>query len=112
MPDNFETREQEVINRAIDGIAYGRGVRVLARTGEKLLIWVPGQSAWNGTGRPWRYEPSAMFVHQLDRGHYRRLSSGGRVDTRIRGKAAEIDQAFGEGFHKLLDPHKTVVVGQ
>lgn len=111
MSGNFEAREQEQTSKAIDGIAYGRNVRVLARTGERLLIWVPGQSVWSGTGQPWRYEASGMFIHQLDRGHYRRLCSGGRLASQLRDQAAEIDRAFGEGFHKLLDPKKTIVVG-
>jgi hypothetical protein len=115
MTANFETLDQETLSSAIDGIGYGPKTRVLARAGRKLLLWVPGHSGWNGTGQPWRYVSSSLIVHLGDArrgGDYRRLATGGRLKSRIAEQAASIDFHFGEGFHKLLDPSRTVVVGE
>lgn len=112
MGANFESIQSEVHQRGVwNGVDYGRNVRVLARTPERLLIWVPGQSAWSGTGQPWRYAESTMIAHSLRRGDYKRLSSGGRLAIRLKEKAAAIDGIFGDGFSKLLDPARTIVVG-
>lgn len=112
MTGNFERREpQETTSRALDGIDYGRNVRVLARRGDTLLLWVPGQSAWSGTGQPWRYASSSLIVHLNGGRDYRRLASGGRLKVRLAEQAAAIDEHFGDGFHKLLEPSATIVVG-
>lgn len=106
---NFTLLDQEVTSRAIDGIHYGNHVRVLVRCGDRLLIWVPGQSAWNGTGQPWRYEPAHLFIHRPSN-RYSRLSSGGRLKRALVDQAAAIDAEFGEGVSKLLEPTKTLVL--
>jgi hypothetical protein len=108
--NNFQLVDQEVIRGAIDGVYYGPQSNVLARTGTKLLIWVPGHSSWDGTGRPWRYEPTALYV-SMRRDRYKRLSTGGRLVASLKENAKAIDEAFGEGFHQLLEPSKTVVTG-
>lgn len=109
---NFALAELETINRALDGIYYGPKVEVLVRTGSMLLLWVPGHAAWSGTGQPWRYAPSSMYVHRIGRhDYYKRLCEGGRKVARLKDCAAEIDKHFGEGFSALLEPKKTVVTG-
>lgn len=114
MSGNFRVLEQERTSKAIDGVDYGRNVRILARADGKLLLFVPGQSAWNGTGQPWRYEPSCLMVHVDGGQRYHRLASGGRLVSRLREAAItrKIDEHFGEGFHKLLDPKGTVEIGE
>lgn len=109
---NVRTVEQEIINRAVDGIDYGRRVRVLARSGERMLLWVPGQPVWAGTGQAWAYSSAHMMLH-LGNGRYNRLCDGGRLSARrIAELAAPIDAAFGEGFAKLIEIKATVIVGE
>ncbi len=109
---NFKTIDQERTSTAIDGVAYGRNIRILARVGNKLLIWVPGQSVWAGTGQPWIYAPSGLYVHYQTRGGTK-IGGGGRLTvTRLGLFARQIDDRFGDGFWRLLDPNKTVVVGE
>jgi hypothetical protein len=110
---NFRVLDQERTDRAIEGVDYGRKVLILARAEGKLLLWVPGQSAWNGTGQPWRYEPSRLMIHVGGGSRYHRLSSGGRLVSRLRDPDVGrlIDEHFGDGFHKLLDPKTTVEIG-
>jgi hypothetical protein len=112
MSGNFQERELETTSRPLDGIAYGRGVRILARQGDKLLLWVPGQGVWSGTGQPWRYEPGALYFH--DQGDYKRLAGGGgglQAHLRVLETRSRIDALFGEGFHQLISPRKTIIIG-
>jgi hypothetical protein len=107
--DNFKALPPETAKPAQwDGVYYGPAGRVLARTDTALLLWVPGHAAWNGTGRPWRYEPSGMIIHLVGGDRYQRLSTGGRLATKLKENAAAIDQFFGDGFSKLLDPAATI----
>jgi hypothetical protein len=108
--DNFKLLDKEIAARGQwDGVYYGNHVQVLARTRTMLLLWVPGQSVWSGTGQAWRYAQAHMMIHRRGSSRYSRLCEGGRLKVRLHDCAAEIDEAFGDGFSKLLDPTKTVV---
>lgn len=106
---NFELLDLEAIRGALGGVYFGPQVHVLVRCGDRRVIFVPGHSAWNGTGQPWRYEPAGMFITR-PRDHYNRLASGGRFNRMIADHAAAIDAEFGEGVSKLIDPGKTLVI--
>lgn len=111
---NFQTLEQELTGRTINGCDYGRPCRVLARTQDLLLLWVPGSkgSYYGATYHPAEMRCMPRRTHgwrELDSGL---ICSGERLHNRVFAKFAnEIDSHLGEGFHALLDVHKTVVVG-
>lgn len=107
---NFELVDQEEIRGAMGGIYFGPRVLVLLRCGDRRLIWVPGHATWSGTGQPWTYAPTSMFITR-PRDSYTRLASGGRLKLALAEKADAIDAEFGEGVSKLLVPGRTVVIG-
>lgn len=108
---NFHLVDQETGRGALHGIDYGPRWLVLIRHGEKLLLWVPGHSAWNGTGQAWRYAAATLYISDPKRhGGYRQLGTGGRLKAMLATKAGGIDAEFGEGVSKLLDPKRTLVL--
>jgi hypothetical protein len=113
---NFREIDQEIINGTINGCNYGGKIRVLARTNDYLLVWVPGSSHWSGMHGTLYTGAEMRIINRRTHGH-RELVSGlvcdkERLHNRIFPKyAAKIDETFGEGFHGLLDTRKTVVVG-
>lgn len=107
--DNFTYTAQEILNRPRNGIAYGRGCRVLVKTGRWWLLWVPGQGVWSGTGCPWTYAPAHLIL--AGDGRYVRLHEGGRLTKAILASAERIDLHLGEGVSKLVDPKRTLTLG-
>lgn len=114
MSNNFHSFDQVCTNYAIDGVNYGRKVRILAQTDSKFLIWIPGQSYHADRITGSLYAPSRLYVHCRDRGTaLKKLSEGGRLSTKLLKELGQaIDSYFGEGFWQLLDPKKTVIVGE
>jgi hypothetical protein len=113
---NFSVLDQEIISGHINGCNYAPKVRVLARTHDNLLLWVPGSSYWSGMYGT-RYSGAEMrVVHRRTHG-VRELTSGlicegQRLKQSIfADNADKIDAVFGECFHKMLETRKTVVVG-
>lgn len=112
MIPNFTQLDQEELRGDRAGIYFGPRSLVLLRAGEKWLLWTPGHAAWNGTGQPWRYAAATLYISDPRRhGGYRRICSGGRLVQCLRGHAEIIDQEFGEGISKLIEPGKTLVIG-
>lgn len=113
---NFREIDQEIIHGTINGCNYAPRVRVLARTQDKLLIWVPGSSYWSGmhgtlySGAQMRVvERRTHGAHELTTGL---ICEGVRLTKGIFKQFADkIDAHMGEGFHALLDKQKTIVVG-
>jgi hypothetical protein len=113
---NFTEIDQEIIPGTINGCNYAPKVRVLARTQEKLLIWVPGSTYWSGMNGNSYCGASMRVVNRHTHGA-QDLKNGlicddKRLKQSIFADCAEkIDAHMGEGFHKLLGTRKTVVVG-
>jgi len=113
---NFRTVDQEVIPGTINGCSYAPRVRVLARTQDLLLLWVPGSNVWSGMYGT-QYHGAEMRVvqrrtHGADELTQGFICSGVRFKQSIfKDFAAEIDKHLGEGFHALLETKKTVIVG-
>jgi hypothetical protein len=113
---NFRTVDQEIIKGAVNGCNYAPRVRVLARTQDLLLLWVPGSSVWSGMYGT-QYHGAEMRV-VMRREHGQRELISGLICSGVRFKqsifkdfATEIDKHLGEGFHALLETKKTIIVG-
>lgn len=112
---NVTTIDLELIRPNVNGVTYGGMGRVFARTPTLLLVWFKGANV-KGGGYDYIWSPATMRV--LDRkdhgsrGLSRRICQGERLHQRIFTRFADqIDEHLGEGFHKLLEIDKTVVVG-
>ncbi len=110
---NFTVINRETINGTINGCTYAPKVHVLARTVDRMLIWVPGHNFWSGMHGK-QYAGTAMRALRRNQHgiHDTRICEGERLKASVFvDHAKEIDEIFGDGFHKLLDPQKTLVVG-
>lgn len=108
---NFSLLDQEELRGARAGIYFGPRSLVLIRRDEKWLLWTPGHAVWSGTGQPWTYGAACMTISDPRRhGGYRTICRGGRLPRAIIGHAEIIDQEFGEGVSKLIEPGKTLVL--
>jgi hypothetical protein len=112
MRSNVTITEAEPFGGSYNGVHFGPGV-VLARTDQQAILWIRGRAVWSGTGQPWTYAPAHLIkIDRPDRGIGNRLATGGRLKAQIKEAAARIDEFFGDGFHALLEPGKTVIIGQ
>jgi hypothetical protein len=113
---NFREIDQEIIHGTINGCSYAPKVRVLARTHDTLLIWVPGSSYWSGMHGTLYSGTQMRVVNRRDHGAHELttglICEGMRLKKSIFKEFADkIDAHLGEGFHALLDTKKTIVVG-
>jgi hypothetical protein len=110
---NFQTIDQEVHKGAINGCSFAPRVRILARTNERLLIWAPGSNYWSGMyGTQYSGAEMRIIARRIHAKDSILVCDGKRLKNSIFAECADkIDAVFGEGFHKLLDTRKTVVIG-
>ena len=112
---NFQIIDQEIIHASINGVRYGGKPRLLARTQDHLLVWVPGYTSYvnRASGRQYSRSAMVLFERRTHGAHgSKEICSGSRLSLKtFRDNADAIDAVMGEGFHELLEPNKTVVVG-
>lgn len=113
MSANFQILDQEIGRGARHGVDFGPRWRVLVRLGDRWLLWIPGHSGWAGTGQAWQYVEASMYISD-PKMHWesKRICGGGRLVRALQEHSAKIDDAFGEGISKLIDPKKTLVIGK
>lgn len=114
---NFVLVEREYIHPNIAGSVYGGKPFLLARTQDRILAWVPGYSCYGGRMSPTAYMPSHLLTHVRRETGFRGIthlwSNGGRLTAVLKKPEVceKIDRFFGDGFYRLLEADKTVIVG-
>ncbi len=112
---NFRTVDQELLPATINGCRWGGKPRLLARTQDHLLVWIPGYTSYVNRMVGNRYSSASMVL--LERREHAahgctEICEGRKLHRKIfKVFATEIDAVLGEGFHALLEPDKTVIVG-
>jgi len=112
---NFRSVDQELLSATINGMKLGGKPRLLARTQDHLLVWIPGYTSYVNRMVGNRYSTSSMVL--LERREHAahgatEICEGRKLHKKIfKMFAAEIDAQLGEGFHALLEIDKTVIVG-
>jgi hypothetical protein len=111
--ERFQVIEQEQISYVVGGFRYGNKMRVLARSNDYLLVWIPGNTSC--VYRTWSYQSAVLMVMRRDQ----HVSSGGVVICEKQSLNADmfaqyavvINSIFGAGFNETLAVGKTIVVG-
>lgn len=104
--------KQEITPSSFNGVNYGRPCRVLIREGANLLMFVPGQRAWSGTGMPWRYAPAHIIYVGPNHTLRRAPVEGGREASLVKLQSTREFAAkyFGADAAFNMRAGRTVVV--
>jgi hypothetical protein len=111
--ERFQDIEQELLSFVVGGFRYGNKMRVLARSDDHLLVWIPGNMSYSN--KSWNYSASTMVVFKRSEG----ASTGAVVICEKKPLGAElfaqhavtIDRIFGPSFHETLRENRTIVIG-
>ncbi len=107
-------RPQEMAPASMNGIIFGVRSRILVRSADYLLVWVPGHTIYLNRMQGSGYGSSSLQVVGNKRPvqYYRTLVRGGRLnEAMLKSKAVEIDELFGEGTAAAIDLKATFALG-
>jgi hypothetical protein len=99
----------ECVHGTLGGVNFGPHMKVLCRSPEALLLWVPGHQYWSG--RQANYGAASLYLIDTRKTgdvyrNYKELKTGGdggRLSAaKIMADAERIDAVFGEGRAKEI----------